>query len=776
MRIALIMAKGGRSLEIMDTFSRKGWNVQLYESVKELLLDDTTSSVPDLVIVELKMAGGQTWRGCHALRSTDISSFCKVPVVLVSHLYSSQYGTTVARSMGVEGYIQLTGNYSDLAEKVDQIHGSDDFVLSSPAVLLVDDDPVLIRMMQNKFETNHWIVDTATTVKSGLDKVAGSRYDIVIIDFYLPDGKGDVVLEEIVHTFPETTTLMITGDTQPGYAIDWLEKGASGYLLKPFSCQFLYETAMRCIRERLWGAVEQEFEEKDRELRERESVVTDFENCMGDVLWRRGLDHHYEYISPSVTQLSGYTSTEFASLSLEEEMSPESAASFKNLIEKAVQAYTPSRERSHQYTIPAELNHKDGPSLTVEYSFTIKADRDGNPVALVGTIKDISDEKKQEEKHLQVQRLEAIGVLAAGIIHDFNNILTPIVGYANLIKMIYADDTVIQDHMTQILLAGNRAKELIQQILAFSRGKEKKQEQVNLTPLIKESMKMIRSFLPSKIQIRHDITGDFPDVLIDPTQFSQLFMNLITNSYHAMEETGGTIDIGLTTHIHGMDDTTVQLRVADSGKGIPLDIMGRVFDPFFTTKGEGKGTGLGLSVCRSIVEEAGGHIEIEYSSEQQGTCLTVTLPAKSERKGSVKNVEREVTRFNGHGKNILLVDDDKIVLDYLSAALERLNFTVESYCDSSKALQAFTNNLGRYFLLFTDIEMPNTDGYQLIGEIRNRDAKIPIIVCTGNDETEVESSIEQLDRLEIIKKPVTVNDVSTVLKKLFFQETMEAIH
>ncbi|WP_163338579.1 response regulator [Desulfopila sp. IMCC35008] len=899
MKIAVIMKVGSWRNKIVENLYHMGWQPICFDSAQELFCSIDQFSVPDILISELRMDDVQAQRDCYLLRSADLSCLHSVPWVMVSHLYSHQHGGGIARSMGADSYVQLKDTFLNLTQEIEDLANGVRAKANRYSALFIEDDPVLRRMVVNKFTLNHWQIETAVSVAIGSEKLAQKRYDLVVIDYHLPDGKGDGLLPKIATDYPDTTTIMVTCDTQPELSTKWLEMGASAYLLKPFSPSYLYETATRCIRENMWISVELELEERSRRLNEREALVKDFEDFVGEVLWQRNLDFRYKYCSPSIRNIIGYSVEEYQGFMLEDEMTPDSAVRFRELLTKALGRSATAVGRRQQYRLSVELYHKDGGTRTVDISFVIKDDVAGVPVTFVGTTKDVSDRKDKEEqfdflhsaisqaddvilvtdakgrlefanesftrvtgyepeewigtekniltsgaqddsfylslwstittgrnwtgqltnrrkdgtffqekakitpirnssneiirfvavkhdlsheleianekeeiekKYLQTQRLEAIGVLAAGISHDFNNILTPIVGYANLIKMRYAKDALIQDHISQILIAGERAKELVRQILAFSRGKEKKQESIYLVPLIKESIKMIRSFLPPKISISHDIDGDFPTVLIDPTRFSQLFMNIVTNSFQAMESSGGTITIGLQKSYSDSLGPVLQMSVTDTGQGIPADISHRVFEAFFTTKEEGKGTGLGLSVCKDIVEESGGRIEVAFSSPLRGTSILVSWPVLACKEVPRPDQTLQAKRFDGKGRRVLLVDDDTIVLNYLSTALQRLNFVVDSYADSQEALQEILKGRTQHSLFFTDIEMPNKDGYQIIKGIRKVNNEVPIIVCTGDDETEVEAALNKEECLEFLRKPATVGDISVALSKLFVRK------
>ena len=396
----------------------------------------------------------------------------------------------------------------------------------------------------------------------------------------------------------------------------------------------------------------------------------------------------------------------------------------------------------------------------------------GNAVALFGISTDITEEKKLEEKLGQAQKMEAIGTLAGGIAHDFNNILFPMVGYAEMLKEDLPDGSPQQEYVADILSAALRARDLVQQILAFSRQSHQERYPIRVQQILKEAVKLTRASLPSNIRIDVDIDTQCPAVMADPTQIHQIAMNLITNAYHAMEESGGVLTISLNTAVldgkHPKASvlpggTYVCLKVADTGHGIDPIIQERIFEPYFTTKTEGKGTGLGLSVIHGIVTSCQGDIQLE-SEPGKGSVFIVYLPVvKTAAKG---DTQRETKAIPGGSERILLVDDEVPVVGMVKKMLQGLGYTVTTRTSSTEALEAFKADPNRFDLVVTDMTMPGMTGDQLTIEIKRIRPAIPVILCTGFSNRIDESRAAQIGIQGFVLKPILRKDIAETIRRV----------
>jgi signal transduction histidine kinase/ActR/RegA family two-component response regulator len=381
------------------------------------------------------------------------------------------------------------------------------------------------------------------------------------------------------------------------------------------------------------------------------------------------------------------------------------------------------------------------------------------------------EEKRQklESQLQQAQKMEAIGTLAGGIAHDFNNILGAIIGYGEMVR----DDLPpsARNDIEQVLAAGQRAKELVKQILAFSRQAASDKISMQPSSILKESLKLLRSSIPSTIAIRNDIAADCGVILADPTQFQQIVMNLCTNAYHAMENSGGTmlvslrrIDIPLE-ELQGEEDQLpgpyVVLTVRDTGLGIAPDVKERMFDPYFTTKEIGKGTGMGLAMIHGIVNSHGGFIRCQ-SVLGQGSTFEVFLPA-AEGQHVVSEASHDV--IAGGNEHLLLVDDEQVLLEMNATMLRRLGYRVTEKADSFEALAAFTADPQGFDLVLSDQTMPGLTGEHLARRILALRPDTPILLCTGYSNLISEEKIKTLGIRGLAMKPLAKRDVAALIRQ-----------
>jgi len=377
---------------------------------------------------------------------------------------------------------------------------------------------------------------------------------------------------------------------------------------------------------------------------------------------------------------------------------------------------------------------------------------------------------RQSEKQLrQAEKMEAIGSLAGGIAHDFNNILTPILGYSEIIMRTSAKTDAIYQYMQEIHKASNRAKELVNQILAFSRKTEKEGHPIHISPIVKEVLVLIRASLPESIEINRIIKAEEDVVLGDPTQIHQILMNLCTNAGHAMKVKGGILEVRLTNFVitgRSSEFPSLQpgrylrISVRDSGTGIDKAVLGRIFEPFFTTKERGEGTGMGLAVVHGIVSSMKGTITVDTEAGK-GSVFHVVLPTIEKKEEDA--MEQEAPLPSGT-ECILFVDDEPEITRMAGEMLGILGYTPVLSNRGADALRLFESNTEHFALVIADQVMPGMRGLELAQKIKSIRPDMPFILCSGFSETFVQQQADSIGIAGILMKPIVMRDLAEKIR------------
>lgn len=423
------------------------------------------------------------------------------------------------------------------------------------------------------------------------------------------------------------------------------------------------------------------------------------------------------------------------------------------------------------------LNHEElictpnGTELHMRINKVPLKDEKGKVMGVLGTYEDITSSKKLEERLRLSQKMEAIGVLAGGIAHDFNNILAAILGYADLAMDSVDDAKQAQADIKQIMTAGIRAKDLVTQILTFSRQEKSKRTPTQIHLIIKEALKFMRASLPSTIEIRQNIFNAGM-VLADATQIHQVVMNICTNAYYAMRETGGVLEVDLSRveidshtasfHTDLQEGSYLKLTISDTGHGMKKEVLSRIFEPFYTTKKSGEGTGMGLSVVHGIVKSHGGAISI-YSEVGKGTTIHIYFPrliGKSEEK-----YERDENIVSG-SERILLVEDEKQLAKMEQRSLGRFGYKVTVKTSGVEAYKEFQQQSDQYDLIITDQTMSNMTGVEFAQEILKLRPDIPIILLSGFSTISIKEKAKEIGIREFVMKPVIGYELAKTVRSV----------
>ncbi len=474
----------------------------------------------------------------------------------------------------------------------------------------------------------------------------------------------------------------------------------------------------------------------------------------------------YLQVNPSACRITGYEERELLAMNMSdllfEDSRPQGLLHFQKLVDEGKsQGEMPFRPKSGE---------KRWWSVT---AVRLSGAR------FLGFCNDITDRKQAEEQrsHLQAhlqqaQKMEAIGTLAGGIAHDFNNILGAILGYAEMAREDSPAGSILRQDIDQVVKASHRAKELVKQILAFSHQTETVLIPIQPAIIVGEAAKMLRSSLPSSIDIRQNIDVNTGPILAHPIQIHQIVMNLGTNAFHAMEESGGTLSISLEKKTLTEKDIVgkpgvepgdfVQLSIGDTGIGIAPELLGKIFDPYFTTKEIGKGTGMGLSIIHGIVKSYGGCVSV-HSQFGEGTVFQVLLPVMA-AETVVEVKPAEIVELGN--ERILFIDDEEILAEMGKSMLERLGYQVTVRSSSLEALTTFQDQPDMFDLVITDQTMPGMTGSDLARRILQIRPFMPIILCTGYSSLISEEKVRSLGIKGFAMKPLARKDIAAIIRKV----------
>ncbi|MGD9899465.1 MAG: PAS domain S-box protein [Calditrichaceae bacterium] len=438
--------------------------------------------------------------------------------------------------------------------------------------------------------------------------------------------------------------------------------------------------------------------------------------------------------------------------------------------------------------IEMQMLHKDGHLVDVIRAGQPIINENGDFAGLMTLSIDISAKKKAEHENKrleaqirQSQKMDAIGTLAGGIAHDFNNILAAIQSFTFLASDDLSEHHKAQQHLREIAEAGKRGKELVRQLLTFSRRVEREYKPINIAAAIKDSMKMIRSLLPTNMEIKLEIDKNSGVILSNDVEIQQLLMNLCTNAYQAMLERGKGIieirvnsvevpeDVSIPEKINMDNGKYASISVRDTGKGIDQSIMDRIFEPFFTTHEAGEGTGMGLSVVHGIVKSHDGEIFVE-SEPGIGTNVTVLLPMISDEPVDAKVEKIQLQRGKGM---IMLVDDESQLIKAGSQLLKRIGYSVKAFDSSLNALENFRKDPSKYDVIVSDMNMPGMTGIDLACEIHSYRPELPVILMIGTMDLNITEMMKKYHIFEFLEKPVDATVLSNILVKATRKENAD---
>ena len=593
-------------------------------------------------------------------------------------------------------------------------------------------------------------VETREAFEAALER---EQFDLIISDYTLPSFDGLSALRIAGQKRPELPFVFVSGTIGEEAAVESLRRGATDYVLKDRLSR-LAASVKRAVEQAQARAERRQGEEKIREQaalldKARDAIcVTDMERRI--LYWNKGAERLY-----------GWSAEEAVGQNVNDLLVPGGSTRPA----EALQELIPRDEWQ------GELHkvRKDAREIIVESHWTLLRDEAGQPKSILVIDTDITEKKRIEAELLRTQRMESIGALAGGIAHDLNNVLAPILIVTELLRDKLADPEV-REMLDLAKASAQRGAEMVKQILSFARGASGELKILQVKHLLHEMVKLVRDTFPRSIQIENDVVGDLYPINGDATQLHQVLLNLCLNARDAMPN-GGTLLIEAANVVLENKQTAmlaepvsgkhVVLSVADTGSGIPPELLDKIYEPFFTTKEPGKGTGLGLSTVLSIVQTHHGFIEL-ISEVGRGTVFSVYLPAARTEDTGFVGIGLATVEM-GRGETVLLVEDEAALLEITREMLEAFNYRVLTARDGAEALALYEQHGREIDVVVTDMVMPVMDGAALVQELRRIQPQVKVVCVSGLGS---KAKVAQLNPHAFLAKPYSTDKLLTTLREV----------
>lgn len=664
---------------------------------------------------------------------------------------------------------------------------TEDLEYHNHKILVVDNNQEHIEVLTNYLANCGFQIISAQDGETAIQLAKKEKPDLILLDAFLPGIDGFQTCHHL-KADPQTSPILVifmTEMTQTENKLRGFDLGAVDYIPKPCQQEELLARVtthlkLKDLTQNLEQRVEQQttaLTQTNKQLHQKIDQSRIIEDALraSESRYRAMIENSFDgiaifeagkivFFNEKLLHIFKYTKKEdLVGKSLEILFHPDE--------KKRIRQYNQDREAS----LPAPEQYVargltlDGNMLYLRISATRIVYQD--KTAVLGFFKDITRHKQLEGQLQQAQKMEAIGTLAGGIAHDFNNILNIIIGHTEMALLDDSLKTEVQEYLSRVMDASQRATDLVNQILTFSHQKGIEVKPSNISSLVKETIKMLKATLPSSIEIRQQIKDRDSLVMTDSTQIHQVLMNLCTNAAHAVPNQGGVLEVSLervdidqTAMLDLLEGSYLKLSVSDNGQGMDSHTLSRIFEPYFTTKKAGEGTGLGLAVVHGIITHYKGSIKVN-SIPGEGTQFHVYLPITEqppESQLSEKSME-ELPRGNEH---ILFVDDEEMVVTLYQDMIAYLGYRITATSSSLKAWEMFKENPTAFDLIITDLTMPELSGDMLAKKAIALNPDMPIILCTGY------SNLPLLDQTDLpgvcqhLVKPIILDQLAFTIREV----------
>ncbi len=654
-------------------------------------------------------------------------------------------------------------------------------------ILVVDDKKNNQLLIERYLQMKNWAVVCAGSGDEALDQVSRNDFALILMDVVMP-GKNGFETAEQIRLNKEKSHIPIIFVTAhksedacefKGYeagAVDFLFKPLDPVILKSkvnvFAELYRREKSLQLTTIELKNAMDSLKNEiamrkvaQEKVLKSEKKYKSLFDTSRDGIVFEE-LDGGLETANTAYTDMVGYSVDELKDVEKFRTIKAEMPFDLKQDIVDQM------AENGYCDEVEISYTRRNGDTFPALFRSWVINDDDGHPVRKMNLVRDITEQRKIENRLRQAQKMEAVGTLAGGIAHDFNNVLAAIMGYIELAQFDVPDDSKARKSLGHVLKASLRAKKLVSHILAFSRQSGNERKPLLIRHIVKEAIDLLRATLPSTIVIRQNIPSKLSTIHADATQLHQILMNLGTNAYHAIGDEAGVIRIALsdfqTEEKLVLDYTEIdpgdyiKFTVSDNGCGMDSDTLSKIFDPYFTTKDKGVGTGMGLSVVHGIVKSHGGSINV-VSVPGEGSDFSIYFPAITaveESQTAVVNIKE------GNGETALFIDDEDELVSLGKDVLSKLGYNVIAETSSVKAMALFKENPDKFDIIVSDTTMPDLTGIQLVRSVREVAPDIPIILCTGYSRQIDEQVLSDLGIEYLLIKPYEVSELAVIMRTL----------
>ncbi|MFB6249264.1 MAG: response regulator [Salinibacter sp.] len=623
-------------------------------------------------------------------------------------------------------------------------------------ILLIEDDEgdyLITQALLDRAQTIECTLDWVSTYEEGRDAVLTDDYDAYLVDYRLGANTGLDLLEEVnARGGVRAPIIFLTGQGDLEVDLHAMEAGAADYLSKDQIDAPLLERSLRYAVER---------KEAEQRIREQAQLL----DKARDAILAHDMDGRIVYWNKSAERLTGWSRDEILGERTHSCLyDPDEEDKLRRCREILME--------TGEWTGELHMRTQDDEELIVESRWTLVRDESGAPDRVLVINTDITERKRLESQFLRSQRMESIGRLVGGIAHDLGNLLMPItLGVKVLRRRLEETDDKIEQVLTMIQKSAERGGNMVEQVLAFARGVEGERVALQLDGIVEEIENITDETFPETIEVYTDVADDLPQVVGDATQIQQVLMNLCVNARDAMPE-GGTLSIearpvelteaDAERNIDAEPGPYVRLRVRDTGTGMPEDVMDKVFEPFYSTKEEGEGTGLGLSTAYSIVQSHDGFIDVD-SEKGEGTTFRVYLPVRTEdEERPARPTEPDAAAATGNGERVLVVDDEKFILETTREALRDVGYRVLTATGGEEALRTIEETDGPVDVVVTDLRMPDMNGFDLIRTLRARKPGLSIVAASGVADGRTDEALDA-GAHAFLAKPFTVETLQSTL-------------